>query len=404
MIPTAAPPVAGAALRLLRTAAGRRALQAAVLVGGVFALGFLCGEQAHAADGRTPTAPPTSVASVVERVAQPMRAATTGPPAGQPAGNSTERKPRPRPRPQPNQKRKSQPELFQRLESLQKSQPEPEFFQQPESLQESRKPQKSQPNPESLLKPRKPQEARQPRQKHLAARTEVARMSWSADRAGSLVTETVGSVVRPVADTVVRSVGDPAETLTGKLVAFLPGTLPGLSVPPAPPVRPAVPRVPAVPSLPSPSSRPGALTSPDHPRRAGAVGAPVPDPVAPDAAGREPGSAAVLTYGTAGLGVDGRADATHRAHGRYGQHGRHGRHRNRGPVAGPAPARQAPAGDSSGAPGDRPAVDGGGAWHGDAYAVAPDHRAPLLLVSVPSEAVTAAGTRDRYRDIPLFPG
>ncbi|MFI5810507.1 hypothetical protein ACIA7S_05925 [Streptomyces sp. NPDC051643] len=402
MIPTAAPPVAGAALRLLRTAAGRRALQAAVLVGGVFALGFLCGEQAHAVDGRTPTAPPTSVASVVERVAQPMRAATTGPPAGQPAGNSTERKPRPRP--QPNQKRKSQPELFQRLESLQKSQPEPEFFQKLESLQESRKPQKSQPNPESLLKPRKPQEARQPRQKHLAARTEVARMSSSADRAGSLGTETVGSVVRPVADTVVRSVGDPAETLTGKLVAFLPGTLPGLSVPPAPPVRPAVPRVPAVPSLPSPSSRPGALTSPDHPRRAGAVGAPVPDPVAPDAAGREPGSAAVLTHGPAGLGVDGRADATHRAHGRYGQHGRHGRHRNRGPVAGPAPARQAPAGDSSGAPGDRPAVDGGGAWHGDAYAVAPDHRAPLLLVSVPSEAVTAAGTRDRYRDIPLFPG
>ncbi|WP_393079254.1 hypothetical protein [Streptomyces sp. LN704] len=399
MIPTAAPPVAGAALRLLRTAAGRRALQAAVLVGGVFALGFLCGEQAHAADGRTPAAPPTSVASVVERVARPMLAATTGAPAGQPAGNSDGRKPQP----QPDQKRRPQPkpELFQRPESLQSSRPKPEFFQKPESLPEWRKPQKSQPNPESLLKSRKPRKPQVSRQKHSAALTEIPRMPSSADRVGSLVTETVGSVVRPVADTVLRSVGDPAGTLAGELAAALPDTLPGLSVSPAPP---AVPRVPAVPSLPSPPSPPGAFTPPDHPRRAGTVGAPAPDPVAPDAAGREPGAAAVLTYGPAGLGVDGRAGATHRAHGRHGQHGRRGRHCHRGPVTGPAPAPRAPAGDSSGAPGDRPAVDGGGAWHGDAYAVAPDHRAPLLLVSVPSEAVSAAGTRDRYRDVPLFPG
>ncbi|ELS55664.1 hypothetical protein STVIR_3369 [Streptomyces viridochromogenes Tue57] len=40
-----------AALRVLRTAAGRRALQLVLLVGGLFAIGFLCGEQAHAADG-----------------------------------------------------------------------------------------------------------------------------------------------------------------------------------------------------------------------------------------------------------------------------------------------------------------------------------------------------------------
>ena len=41
----------GAALRVMRTAAGRRALQVALLVGGLFVLGFLCGEQAQAADG-----------------------------------------------------------------------------------------------------------------------------------------------------------------------------------------------------------------------------------------------------------------------------------------------------------------------------------------------------------------
>ncbi|MFG3317432.1 hypothetical protein ACGF3J_05250 [Streptomyces sp. NPDC048171] len=41
----------GAALRVMRTAAGRRALHVALLVGGLFVLGLLCGERAHAADG-----------------------------------------------------------------------------------------------------------------------------------------------------------------------------------------------------------------------------------------------------------------------------------------------------------------------------------------------------------------
>ncbi|MGW1889467.1 hypothetical protein ACWCP6_04295 [Streptomyces sp. NPDC002004] len=39
-----------AALRIARTAAGRRVLQVALLLGGLFVLGFLCGEQAHAAE------------------------------------------------------------------------------------------------------------------------------------------------------------------------------------------------------------------------------------------------------------------------------------------------------------------------------------------------------------------
>ncbi|MFJ4783086.1 hypothetical protein [Streptomyces sp. NPDC088794] len=43
----------GAALRVMRTAVGRRALQVALLVGGLFAVGLLCGEQAQAADGVT---------------------------------------------------------------------------------------------------------------------------------------------------------------------------------------------------------------------------------------------------------------------------------------------------------------------------------------------------------------
>ncbi|WP_158681097.1 hypothetical protein [Streptomyces viridochromogenes] len=41
----------GAALRMLRTAAGRRALQVVLLVGGVLVIGLLCGERASAAEG-----------------------------------------------------------------------------------------------------------------------------------------------------------------------------------------------------------------------------------------------------------------------------------------------------------------------------------------------------------------
>lgn len=62
-----------AALRVTRTAAGRRALQVALLVGGLFVLGLLCGEQARAADGVAPASKPTdvvrSVTSSVEQVA-----------------------------------------------------------------------------------------------------------------------------------------------------------------------------------------------------------------------------------------------------------------------------------------------------------------------------------------------
>ncbi|KOV67188.1 hypothetical protein [Streptomyces sp. MMG1121] len=51
----------GTTVRVLRTAGGRRALQLALLVGGLFALGFLCGEQAHAADGTPPRETVTAV-------------------------------------------------------------------------------------------------------------------------------------------------------------------------------------------------------------------------------------------------------------------------------------------------------------------------------------------------------
>ena len=56
MILPSAPSFAGAALRAMRTAAGRHALRAVLVLvlGGLFALGCLCEGHAHAADGMAP--------------------------------------------------------------------------------------------------------------------------------------------------------------------------------------------------------------------------------------------------------------------------------------------------------------------------------------------------------------
>ncbi|MFF7235990.1 hypothetical protein [Streptomyces collinus] len=59
----------GTAVRVLRTAAGRRTLQLVLVVGGLFVLSFLCGEQAHAAEG-APTAVTGQVISPVRDVAR----------------------------------------------------------------------------------------------------------------------------------------------------------------------------------------------------------------------------------------------------------------------------------------------------------------------------------------------
>ncbi|MFF0589524.1 hypothetical protein ACFYWD_26550 [Streptomyces sp. NPDC003781] len=60
----------GAALRVLRTAAGRRALHVALLVGGVFVLGLLCGGRAQAAD-EGPGGLTEAVGRVFDGTAQP---------------------------------------------------------------------------------------------------------------------------------------------------------------------------------------------------------------------------------------------------------------------------------------------------------------------------------------------
>ncbi|MFF7949960.1 hypothetical protein [Streptomyces griseorubiginosus] len=75
----------GVAARVLRGVSGRRALHVGLLLGGLFVLGFLCGEQAYAADGvgalpvktpvrslTSPTAPRTDTTAHTDTTAPPV--------------------------------------------------------------------------------------------------------------------------------------------------------------------------------------------------------------------------------------------------------------------------------------------------------------------------------------------
>ncbi|MFV0134111.1 hypothetical protein ACLGIH_12850 [Streptomyces sp. HMX87] len=69
----------------------------------------------------------------------------------------------------------------------------------------------------------------------------------------------------------------------------------------------------------------------------------------------------------------------------------------------PAPAPHAPPGDPDGELANRAAADNGTPRHGDAHAVTLDHRVPLRLAPGAIARAEAAETRDRYRDIPVSP-
>lgn len=308
-LPAALP---GAALRVMRTAAGRRALQVVLLVGGLFMLGFLCGEQAHAADG---TVSATSVGD-----ARSLTSSTVGGlvdktvDADKPAVPPTRKAPPPPTR---------------------KAPPPPT------------------PTADQLVRP---------------------------------VTD---HVIQSVDDRVVQPVGDAVETVTEGLADA------EAKAPPLP-ALPELPELPSLPTLPE-LELPGLLPLfPGQTLPAPVTSAPQPQPGGAETAAEEQGSerpgASSSAYGPrfVAYGTVPHADAHTSAH----------------PTAPSAyvPVHQAPAGDPGGALGNRPAMDSGTSRHGDTHAVTTDHRAPLRLVPGAAADVSAAGTRDRHRDIPVFPG
>ncbi|MGW5425678.1 hypothetical protein ACWET9_00450 [Streptomyces sp. NPDC004059] len=279
----------GTTVRVLRTAAGRRALQLVLLVGGLFALGFLCGEQAHAADGAPVPTRATSVRSVGAAghgdVGRAVRTATH----------------------------------------------------------------------------------RVATQAHTVggqAATPVREVLTTVSR----TVDTVGTVE----ETAARAVVDKPRTSAPSLP--LPGLPHGTDVPVdlAPEPESTAPR-------PQRSGGTAASVATErqkqrHARVQGrtAAGAPVRAAVfGPEAAPvPRPAAHTVARHGAAALGV---------------------------------PGRPVPAGDSDGVLGKQ-AADGSASRHSDAHAVTLDCRAPLRLVPGAAARVDAPRTRDRHRDIPVFPG
>ncbi|MFJ4202608.1 hypothetical protein ACIP2Y_23680 [Streptomyces sviceus] len=336
----------GATVRVLRAVVGRRALQVGLLVGGLFVLGFLCGEQAHAADG-IGALPGRTVGQLVNPPAGP-----TATPTRTDGGRDTDAPKGRAPRPAVPGPTASEPDA------------EPDTEPGTESGTDAL----TRPDDDKVIRP------------------------VTEDVVGAVV----GGVVQPV--------GDLVKTVTTGLTETV-----GIPAQPTLPEWPTVPQWPTVPSLPEDPSWPTLPTVPGVPTVPGLPGtpgqtlpAPAPDPSASqpqpgDHAARKPAGDEGSAGGGAGFGP------------RFAGHGTviepvapHSAHRATSTAHGPE--HQAPSDSPGGALGGKSAVDNGSSRHSDAHAVTPDHRAPLRLVPGAAASVGAAGTRDRHRDIPVFPG
>ncbi|MEU9344824.1 hypothetical protein AB0D74_26865 [Streptomyces sp. NPDC048278] len=295
--------LSGAVVRVLRTTQGRRALQLALLVGGVLALGFLCGQQAQAAEGMA--SKPSLTSAVTSAV------------------------------------------------------------------------------PHRLAPHREPGTARKP----------VAEAPPVVDGVGGVVRSVTGTVTGTVSDTVAGTVASPVvSALTETLTETVTETVRQVTELPALPVV-QVPELPVV-STPPAESAPAPVTPAPGPTQAQPR-----TPVTHDTGHEKPRTETdtadpAMSYGPRiAAPAFASGGATHADGHRAARAGR----------AVDAPARPAPAGDPDGALG-KAAVDGTASRHGDAYAVTFADRAPLRLAPAAAARFDAAGTRDRYRDIPLFPG
>ncbi|MFF4251192.1 hypothetical protein ACFY1L_08305 [Streptomyces sp. NPDC001663] len=333
-----------AALRVMRTAAGRRALQVAVVVGGLFALGFLCGEQAHAAEG----APVVSSSEVVSAVStdsavgvRSLTDGTVGRPANAPVAPSGH-------------------------QAASAAEPKPDTPAEPK------------PTPPATPAPAD------------AKPDATAPAQASVSTALNDVTGAVGAVEQQVVGTVkgvpgkVGPVGDLVETVTeglGKATA----QIPPLSSLPSFPTLPSLPTSPGLPVLPG-QTLPAPVTQPGSAGQSSTGGG---------SSGGHDGAAGAEASGTAyGPRFGTEFDAVHNLT-------QSGGHQATGPRT--APAHPAPDGDPTGALGSPSAVDNGTQRHGDGHAVALNHRAPLRLLPGAAARAAAAETRDRHRDIPVSP-
>ena len=193
-----------------------------------------------------------------------------------------------------------------------------------------------------------------------------------------LVPETTAQVVQPVVD-VVKTVTEVLAKAQVPPLSSLPA-LPSLPAEPTPPVQtlPAQPTPVPVPATPQPSHGSGSKVGVATAHRHTSEPAPVSTHVAVS-----------VTYGP-NVGAVGHATVVRHAP---------------SPSAGRTPApHQAPAGGPDGGQRNQPGVDNGGSRHCDACAVTLGFRVPVRIVPGPAARADAGETRDRYRDVPVFPG
>ncbi|WP_328501908.1 hypothetical protein OG828_20075 [Streptomyces sp. NBC_00457] len=384
--------LSGAALRVMRTAAGRRALELALLVCGLFALGLLYGEQAHATDGDGMTSATSAEAVRQTEPGDGVLAATratvgrlVSPPterADGVAGDAIEA-------------------VASDADSSKSAFPEanPPEANPPEANS-------SQVDSSEVTAPKHPQADKA---------LPHPRTPGPADRILRPVTEGVvapvtGRVVRPVTEEVAGSVGERVVRPVGGLVGGVAegldeaqrnipplSLLPSLPLTPESPVLPEFPGalLPGLPELPLPPELPVLPVLPGQTLPAPVTSAPQPGPdgeaTGDGASKQRTDGAAAVAYGPVFVADASSAGDATRAAG----------HRVRPTEY--APDQPAPGGDPGGALGNRSAADNGGSRHGDAHAVALYHRAPLRLVAGAAARHDAGETRDMHPDIPVSP-
>ncbi|MFF8473267.1 hypothetical protein [Streptomyces sp. NPDC015414] len=377
---TAAP--FGTAVRTLRTAAGRRALQLALLLGGLLALGFLCGEQAHAAEG-TPAVPVSSAhprtghenATTAEaptikaltNKAPTAKAATT---EAEAAGTTTA-------------KASSVTATTRTVTATTRTVTATTrtVTATTSSVTATAK---------SVTAPATEAGSVVAPDVEAAPVAERAVTSVRGVTDGTVVERavtSVGAVTERVVAPVRTVVRETAGTLDTARATALPGSS-SLPVPQLPGISDRLP-VPQPPAPVTPEPRPdrhvGMAPAAGQAERPGAESAKHPGHRA-----AAPARPSAVTYGPDAGPSAAQAPA-------------HIPARSAAAAAGAPAQRPTPPADPDGALGKQ-ATDGTASRHGDAHAIALDGRAPLRLLPGTTARVDAPGTRERHRDIPLFPG
>ncbi|MFD9023805.1 hypothetical protein [Streptomyces parvulus] len=338
----------GAALRVTRTAAGRRALRVVLLVVGLFVLGLLCGERAQAADGT-----PSPRDAVRQAAGMPSARTTAGGSEAKEVGANGR-------------------------------------VTEDGTSSDRTSPDRTAPAHTSALLP-------------LGSPHPVREVVRSVtDR----VVRPVADAVDVVEQTVERVPLSVAPSGSGTV------TRPGSSDPTGPSASPwpSLPSLPALPGLPALSGDPAsddppAPAGPDapHHRRPAPAETAAPSHTTEARPATTPagtidvtGVAANLAYGPAPVALDGGAETRKPDAGDGG--------RRVTPLsAAYVPTGHAPTGAPDGSLGSATGADQGMPRHGDAHAVTPHHRMPFRFVTAVPERADAGETRDPYRDIPVSP-